>query len=61
MVLIVMTRFGIDHCLSSECRVRDMITGSEKPVYWANHSGTEDRNRVVDSEPEAVAWLSGGE
>ena len=56
-----MTRFRVDHCLSSECKVRDMITGSEKPEYWPNHSGTEDRNTVVDSEPEAVAWLSGGE
>lgn len=56
-----MTRFRIDHRLSSECRVRDMITGSEKPVYWANHSETEDRNRVGGSELEAVAWLSGGE
>ena len=56
-----MTRFRVDHCLSSECKVRGMITGSEKPEYWPNHSGTEDKNRVVDSEPEAVAWLSGGE
>ena len=38
-----------------------MIIGSEKPVYWTNHSGTEDRNRVVDSEPVAVTLTNGGE
>lgn len=45
--------------VGGECRVEDIITGPEKPVYWTNHSGTEDRNRVGNGEPKAMALMNG--
>lgn len=45
--------------VGGECRMEDIITGPEKPVYWTNHSGTEDRNRVGNSEPKAMALMNG--
>lgn len=35
--------------------------GLRKPVYWTNHSGTEDRKRIGSSEPEAMALVKGEE
>lgn len=40
-------------------RVRDVIAGPQKPVYWTNRSGTEHRNRTERGEPEAMTLANG--
>lgn len=47
--------------MGGECRMEHIITGPEKPVYWMKHSGPEDRCRVGNSEPEAMALMNGVE
>lgn len=46
--------------MGSECRVEDMIIGSEKLVCYIHHSVTEGSHKVKDSEPEAMALMNIG-